>query len=276
MRTVRPVGALVRTCHPGPSLILTAMMLLVALSADLRGLRLVVFALGVLAGELSIGWSNDLFDAERDAAAGRRDKPLAMGEIERRPVAAAAVVSLVIGVALCFAVGLYTGVLNLVMMAAGWAYNVRLKSMLASGLAYVVGFGAVPEFAASTNAIHPHAKPWATVAAALLGVGGHFANSLPDLASDQATGVQGLPQRVVASFGELVGRLVTLALLLAASAVIVFAPGQALGWLPLAGLSVAVLLVLLGIRATGRWPFRAALGVAAVDVVLFALREVGW
>ena len=33
----------------------------------------------VLAGQLSIGWSNDLIDARRDRAVGRTDKPLAVG-----------------------------------------------------------------------------------------------------------------------------------------------------------------------------------------------------
>jgi hypothetical protein len=41
------------------------------------------------------------------------------------------------------------------------------------------------------------------------------------------------------------------------------------------GLSAAVLLVLVGARASGRLPFVAALGVAAIDVALYALREVG-
>ena len=40
-----------------------------------------------------------------------------------------------------------------------------------------------------------------TVAAALIGLGAHFANVLPDLAGDRATGVVGLPQRVAAGRG---------------------------------------------------------------------------
>ena len=38
-------------------------------------------ALAVLAGQLSVGWSNDYLDRERDRAAGRTDKPVAAGEL---------------------------------------------------------------------------------------------------------------------------------------------------------------------------------------------------
>lgn len=269
------IWTLIRTAHPGPTLVLTTMMVLLTLAADLRGPRLVVLGLGVLAGELSIGWSNDLFDAERDAAAGRRDKPLAVGAIGRRPVAVAAVVSLAVGVVLCFVVAFLTGVINVIMMAAGWAYNARLKSTLASGLAYVVGFGAVPLLATSSNAAHPGTKPWTVLAAALLGLGGHFANALPDLATDRATDVRGLPQRVASAYGEQPVRVTAFVLLLAASGVVVFASGRSPGRLSLAGFAVAVLLALLGTRAAGRWIFRVALTVAGVDVILYALRAAG-
>ena len=42
--------------------------------------------LAVLAGQLSIGWSNDLLDRSRDVAAGRSDKPLATGAADPRTV----------------------------------------------------------------------------------------------------------------------------------------------------------------------------------------------
>jgi 4-hydroxybenzoate polyprenyltransferase len=256
--------------------VITAMIVLVAIAADLRGSRLAIFALGVLAGQLSIGWSNDAFDAERDAAAGRRDKPIVAGDISPRAVSAAAVVALVVCVLLCFWVGPLTGVLNLIMVAAGWAYNVGLKSTLASGPMYVIGFGAIPAFAASTSKDHSGAEPWTLAAAALLGLGAHFANVLPDLASDQVAGVRGLPQRMASAYGQLAVRLTALVLLLTASAVIVIVPGGPRGWFAVLGLSAAVLLVFVGARASGRLPFVAALGVAAIDVGLFALREVGF
>jgi 4-hydroxybenzoate polyprenyltransferase len=250
------------------------MIAAVGYADGVRAPRLVLFALGVLAGELSIGWSNDAFDAPRDTAALRRDKPIATGAIGRRPVLVAAVLSVAAGIVLCFVLGPRTGLVNLVMMAAGWAYNMGLKATLASGLMYIVGFGLIPVLAASANPTRPYARPWAVIAAVLLGLGGHFANTLPDLAGDAATGVNGLPQRVAAALGDRAVRLVTFGLLLSASCVIVFG-GHAPGWPMLTGGAAAVVLMLIGLRATGRWPFVAALGVAAIDVVLFAERAAG-
>jgi hypothetical protein len=156
------------------------------------------------------------------------------------------------------------------MMAAGWAYNAGLKSTMASGLMYIAGFGLIPAFAASTVPGHPVPPAWTSAAAALLGLGAHFANVLPDLAADTVGGVRGLPQRVAASSGgERAVRLVALGLLLTASGLIVLAAGRPYRWPALAGLAGAALLALVGARARGRLPFLAAIGIAALDVTLF-------
>ena len=42
----------------------------------------------VLCGQLSVGWSNDAIDAPLDSAARRPDKPIALGHVSRRLVAA--------------------------------------------------------------------------------------------------------------------------------------------------------------------------------------------
>jgi 4-hydroxybenzoate polyprenyltransferase len=262
--------ALIRTSHPGPSLAITAITALLAIQARPPGPGLVLFVLAALTGQLSIGWSNDAFDAGADAAGGRLDKPIVAGTIGRGTVAAAGVVALTVSVVAAFVVAVAAGVINLVMVAAGWAYNAKLKSTVASGLMYVVGFGLIPAFAVSWLPGHPLPRWWAFLAAALLGLGAHFANVLPDLAADRAGGVDGLPQRVAASsFGPAGVRLVALTLLLAASALIVLAPGGPYRWPVLAGLAVAAVLAVVGARARGRTPFRAAIAIAALDVVLF-------
>ena len=224
----------------------------------------------VLAGQLSIGWSNDAFDAGRDAVAGRADKPVAAGAVSRRAVAVTAAIALAASVVGSFAIGEVAGILNAVMMAAGWAYNAGLKSTLASGLTYIVGFGLIPAFAASTLPGHPAARPWTIAAAAAVGLGAHFANVLPDLAGDEAAGVHGLPQRVAARGGPVAARLVALALLLLASVFLVLDSSPSRRWVAIAGLVVAAVLAMIGARAPGRWPFLAAIGIAAIDVALFA------
>ena len=265
------VPALIRTSHLGPSLAITGMTTLLVARAAPHGIGPVAVPFGVLAGELSIGWSNDVFDAGRDEAAGRTDKPIAAGQISSRAVAVAAGTALLVSVLLCFTVSVTTGVVNLVMMAAGWAYNAGLKSTLASGALYAVGFGLIPEFAASTLPGSPSARPWALAVAALLGLGAHFANVLPDLAGDRAAGVRGLPQRVAEAGGPALVRAVALVLLLGASAMIALAPGGGQRWAALAGFAAAAALAVAGARAGGRGPFLAAIAIAAIDTALFAV-----
>lgn len=264
------VRALVRTAHAGPSLLITAVIVALAVRAGLSAAPAAVFAVAVLAGEFSIGWSNDAFDAPRDALGGRTDKPIVAGEISRRSVFVAAVVALTLAVALCFVIGPATGLINVVMLAAGWAYNAGLKATVWSGPMYVVGFGLIPAFAASPLPGQPWARPWTLVATAMLGLGAHFTNVLPDLVADRAASVQGLPQRVAAGpGGNAAVRACALLLLVGASVLIVLAPPGLPGPVALAGLAVVIALALVAAFARGRRPFQAALAIAAVDVALF-------
>jgi 4-hydroxybenzoate polyprenyltransferase len=265
------VRSLIRAGHPGPSLAITAMITLLAAEAAPHGAGRLLVAPAVLAGQLSIGWSNDAFDAGRDAAAGRTDKPVAAGAVSRPAVAAAAAAALAVSVLLAFTISAVTGIVNVVMMAAGWAYNAGLKSTLASGLMYIAGFGLIPVFAASTLPGHPAPRPVTVAAAAVLGLGGHFANVVPDLAGDEATGVRGLPQRVAAAGGPAAVRLTALAALLLASGLLVLASGGTRHWFALAGLAAAICCAVIGARGSGRLPFAAAIGIAAIDVALFAV-----
>ena len=68
---MRRVRALIIASHAGPSLAITAMATLLAAQAAPRGLGPVLVAPAMLAGQLSVGWSNDAFDAPRDAVPGR-------------------------------------------------------------------------------------------------------------------------------------------------------------------------------------------------------------
>jgi 4-hydroxybenzoate polyprenyltransferase len=261
------VRGLFGSAHLIPSLVITAIMVTLAWRAGAGAADLLVFAVGAFAGEVSIGWSNDYFDADRDARAGRTDKPIVAGDVSRRAVAVAAVAALAASIALCFAVSPATGVINIVMVAAGWAYNAGLKSTVASGLAYIVGFGLIPAIAASVVPDGPPAPAWMLAAAALLGLGGHFANVLPDLAGDRATGVGGLPQRVAAAGGPVAVRASALALLLGATAFIGAAAERGRP-LVLVGIGLAAGLGVVGAVARGRVPFYAAMGIAAVDTAL--------
>jgi 4-hydroxybenzoate polyprenyltransferase len=264
---LKHVQALIITSHPGPSLAITALTTLLAAQAAPHGLGSALTAPALLAGQLSIGWSNDACDAARDAAAGRTDKPLARGDIGAAAVWTAAVAAAAAGLALALVIGPVTGALYTLLVVSGWAYNLGLKSSLASGVMYLLGFGLLPTYAASTLPGHPAARWPVTVAAGLLGLGAHFANVLPDLAADAATGVRGLPQRVAARWGRGAVRATALAVLLTASVLLLL--GATRRWIAIPGLVAALLLAVAAARGTGRTPFLAAIGIAAVDILLF-------
>ena len=264
------VQALIIASHPGPSLAITGMATLLAAQAAPHGVGPVLVAPAMLAGQFSVGWSNDACDARRDAAAGRADKPIATGAISVRAVWIAAFAGVVAALAMSLAIGVATLIINAIIIGAAWAYNLGLKSTLASGLMYIAGFGPIPAYATSTLPGHPLPRWYVTAAAAAVGLGAHFANVLPDLASDRVTGVGGLPQRVAARWGPLAVRAVALTLLLAASVLLLAASSGSRRWVAIVGLCAAILLAVVGARGKGKVPFWAAICIAAVDVVLFA------
>jgi 4-hydroxybenzoate polyprenyltransferase len=263
------VRALVTASHPGPSLAITALASLLAAQAAPHGTGPVLIAPAMLAGQLSVGWSNDAFDAERDAAAGREDKPIATGQLSKRAVWIAAITSLAAALAMSLAIGAATLAVNAIIIGAAWAYNAGLKSTLASGLMYLAGFGPIPAYATSPLPGHPLPRWWVTAAAALVGLGAHFANVLPDLAGDRIAGVRGLPQQVAARWGSGAVRAAAITPLLLASVALLVAARPARRWVAIIGVVAAVALAVVSARGRGKVPFMAAIGIAAVDVLLF-------
>ena len=239
---------------------------LLAASADLTPVRGVAVVAAVLTGQLSIGWSNDLLDADRDRQVQRSDKPIATGEISAATVRACCALALVATGVLSLTCGLAAGLVQLVCVAAGWAYNAGLKSTVWSWLPYAVAFGALPVFVSLAGS-PPQVPPlWVPLAGALLGVGAHLVNALPDLDDDAATGVHGLPHRIGARWS---GPAAT-AVLLAASAVVLRVLRLSHPLTAWTGLAAVVALAVVGLTSRGRTPFRAAMAIALVDVALLA------
>jgi 4-hydroxybenzoate polyprenyltransferase len=269
--TMKLVRALISASHPIPSLAVTAMATLLTAEAAPSGFgagRVVLVALAVLAGQLSVGWSNDAIDGVRDA--GRADKPVAVGLISARALWLGAAVAAAASLALAAALGPVSLVIDAAMTAVAWSYNLGLKSTVWSGASYAVAFGLLPSFSASALPGHPLARWPVTVAAALLGLGAHFANVLPDLAEDARNGVRGLPQRLAGRFGPIATRSAALALLLGASVLLVIAASPGRRWAAIVGLCCSGVLAVIGARGRGQVPFLAAIGIAGVNVALFA------
>jgi 4-hydroxybenzoate polyprenyltransferase len=263
--------ALLAASHPGPSVAVTAMTAVLAAEAAPTWVVPALVAPAMLATQLSVGWSNDATDAARDAAAGRSDKPAARGEISVRALWTAAFISVAAALALSAAASPLTLAIDAALTTAGWAYNLGLKSTAWSGATYLVGFGGLPAFIASALPGPPAPRVVVSVAAALLGLGAHFANVLPDLEADRQSGVLGLPQQIAERWGPTATRAAALVLLLSASVLLLFAASPSRRWVAAVGLGGAGVLAAAGMLSGGRGPFRAALAIAGLDVAVFVL-----
>ena len=291
MRPTSAVRALAGSCHPGPTLVVTALTALLARAAGHPWATGAIVVAAVFAGQLTIGWSNDLVDLDRDRATGRRDKPLVAGTVSARVVLGALVVAGVACVALSLAGGWRSGAVHLgAVVGSGWAYNLGLKRRVTSWIPYAVAFGALPAvvtlaaplasggagasgvagksgaagaFGASglSGAAGGWPPWWMLATGALLGVGAHLLNAVPDLADDAATDVRGLPH----ALGETWSRRAAVGAL--ATATVVVAAGTGRWWLVIVafGLSTAAL------RGRGQEPFYAAAILALTCVAALAL-----
>ncbi|HEY7271720.1 MAG TPA: UbiA family prenyltransferase [Actinoplanes sp.] len=261
---------LVKSSHPEPGGAVTVAMTLLAIGVGHRGWSILGVCAAVAATQLSVGWVNDWLDADRDRAAGRRDKPVVSGMVSRRAVGIA---GLIASLAIPF-LGLPFGVAATVCITLvgvfALLYDWPLKSTPLSVVPYLVAFGLLPAFVVLALPGSPLPPAWLVAAGALLGGGAHFANVLPDLADDAATGVRGLPHRIGAAGSAAAAAL----LLLAATLTLVFGPPGPPSWAGIAAAAVAVVVLPMGWyaarRARGRRVamFRAVIVVALIDVLL--------
>ena len=261
------VGGLVRACHPEPTAAVTGVAAALAAAAG-RGVGgTLATAAAVLAGQLSVGWMNDYADRDRDTRSARTDKPVVAGALPAGTLRAATIAAGIAVVPLSLLSGPVAGLLHLAAVASAWSYNLRLKATPLSVLPYVVSFGLLPAFVLAGLPGTP-VVGWVIAAGALLGAGAHFANVLPDIDADLATGVRGLPHRI----GPAWSRAAAAVLLAAASAVLAIGPPGPPGALGLAAVAVAVVTgagaAVLGRRPGSRAAFLGVLVVAAVDVAL--------
>ena len=260
--------ALALATHLGPTVAVTLAATLLAVAAGVPGGRTALLCAAVLAGQASIGWSNDWLDADRDRAVGRADKPVVQGTVGPGVLRSAALGAVVIAVVLSLLLGWVPGALLLLLVASGWAYNAGLKRTAASGVPYAVGFGALPAGVVAAGPGVPAVPWWLVAAGAALGAAAHLANVAPDLEDDLATGVRGLPHRLGGQVSAVAGAL----LLGLASLVLVLGPEgppSAAGW---AGLLLAVpavaIAALAGTERFRRLAFPAVLLLTVLDVAL--------
>lgn len=262
--------ALLRSAHPEPGGAVTLAMTLLAVGVGHRGWGVVGVAAAVGATQLSVGWVNDWLDADRDRLSGRGDKPVAVGAVSRRTVGIAGLISSLAIPLLGLPFGFAATVCITLVGVFALLYDWPLKSTAFSVVPYLVAFGLLPAFVVISLPGHPWPPAWLVAAGSLLGGGAHFANVLPDLADDAATGVRGLPHRI----GATGSTLAAAGLLLAATLTLVLGPPGPPSWAGIAAAAAAVVVLPLGWyaaqRARGRpvAMFRAVIVVALIDIVL--------
>ena len=265
------IRALVLSTHPGPGAAVTIITVLLAIAGGLEPWRIALLGLVMALDQASVGLSNDWIDADRDRAVARTDKPVARGDVTPALARNVAIGAAIASIALSLPLGWAAALAHLVFLGGAWAYNAGLKNTPVSVLPYLVSFGTLPSITTLAAASPEFAPVTSTMAGALLGAGAHFANVLPDLDDDAATGVRGLPHRM----GRLPAVVVTWIALLAAGIALAVGIGldTAIGLAgPAAALVIAVAGLILGLRARPtRWLFRLVILAAVVDVAMLVL-----
>ena len=267
-RVVPLPATLLRAAHIGPAVAVTIVAALLCVAAELSATQAVTVTAAVLAGQLTIGWGNDLLDAARDRQVGRTDKPLATGQVPPTLVRRCLVLAGAACVVLSLLAGWRSGLAHLgLLVAFGHLYNLGLKATSWSWLPYAVAFGSLPSVVTLAEESSRWAPGWMTATAAALGVAAHFLNTLPDFDADAATGIQGLPHRL----GATASRAVATTLLVGGSGFAVLGPSGTPGswaWAVLVGVAGLAALALVG---RGKVPFYAAIAIALLDVVLLTV-----
>jgi len=192
---MKKLRGLLKAAHFGPTLIVTSISFVVATYYWWEGPAYVI-AFGVFTGQLVVGWSNDLYDYDDDLKHQRVKKPLVSGLITQqylqkwlRFMLPFSFVANLLG-----PLGIKGGLVYMLGIACGVAYNFYFKFNLFSPLPFAVAFAALPSSVVISKELNP--PLWMLLGGALFGMAAHFINVIKDMDQDQASGIKGLPQRL--------------------------------------------------------------------------------
>lgn len=187
--------ALLKAAHFGPTLLVVAISFLLSLSV-LPWVDSLRIALAIFAGQLVVGWSNDVIDFPLDRAAKRYKKPLVSGKITIEFLKKCILVALVMAFTLSIfsPFGWQGTLLHFLGILSATAYNLKLKSTIFSPLPYIISFGSLPwAIYLSADKTPPI---WLYLCFMLFSTAFHFLNVIKDLSWDLNQGINGLPQRL--------------------------------------------------------------------------------
>jgi 4-hydroxybenzoate polyprenyltransferase len=186
---------LLKASHFGPTLLVTAISFGFATYYWWEGPAYVI-AFGVFTGQLVVGWSNDLYDYQDDLSHNRKNKPLVSGQIRKellqnwlKWVTPFSFIANLFG-----PLGVKGGLVYMLGILCGVAYNFYFKFSVLSPLPYAIAFAALPSSIAISKDITP--PLWMWLGGALFGMASQFINFRKDLKEDQISKIGGLPQRL--------------------------------------------------------------------------------
>ena len=192
---MQKVRGLIKASHFIPTLIVSTIAFVFGAYYWWEGPAYVI-AFGIFCGQLIVGWTNDLYDYDDDLSHNRTKKPLVAGLITpsylrkwiyfMTPFAFFA--------NLAGPLGIKGGLVYMLGIACGLAYNFYFKFTPASPLPYAIAFAALPSCIAISKEITP--PTWMWLGGALWGMAAHFINVIKDMDQDQQSGINGLPQRL--------------------------------------------------------------------------------
>jgi 4-hydroxybenzoate polyprenyltransferase len=189
------VKGLLKASHFGPTLLVTAISFGFATYYWWEGPAYVI-AFGVFTGQLVVGWSNDLYDFADDLKHNRQNKPLVSGAITKEYLQRwlRLMVPFSFIANLAGPLGVNGGLVYMLGVAFGVAYNFYFKFSPLSPVPFAIAFAALPSCIAISKDITPPTWMWA--GGALFGMAAHFINVIKDMKEDQISEIKGLPQRL--------------------------------------------------------------------------------
>jgi len=207
--------AYLRAAHFVPTMIVTGISFILGVRLWWEGPAYII-AFTVFLGQLLIGWSNDIYDYQDDVAHNRTNKPLVAGTITIENLRKAtsilfpfAILANVLG-----PLGIKGGLVYLLGVGCGIAYNFYFKFSWLSPLPYAIACAALP--GSVYYAVDRTPPLWILLSGSCIGVAFHFLNVMKDLDQDRTSGIGGLPQRIGKA-----GSVVTTFVLLACAALLI-------------------------------------------------------
>lgn len=180
--------------HPGPVFFhlvaVTIFTLLASWSHPVWSTVLLIVAAHT-AMQLAIAVLNDYCDRERDAR-GKPEKPLPRGLVTPREALFTGYLLIALMALLLLPLPPLAGLISLLYLGLGMAYNLGLKATPFSGIVFALAMPLIPLYAfAGVGRTLPFLF-WLVPVGFTLGVALNLANSLPDLEEDAASGARTL------------------------------------------------------------------------------------